>query len=108
MLSQIDFEKIKQSAGLSSSNYPTTIGDIVATALKFVFPAAGILLLIYLVFGGFSLMVSSGDPKAIAAAKGRITSALIGFVIVFASYWIVQIVGIILGLPDIGGIFKFK
>lgn len=77
-----------------------------STALKFVFPAAGILLLFYLVIGGFSLMSSAGDPKAAQAAKGRITSALIGFVIVFAAYWIVQIVGIILGLPDIGKIFK--
>ena len=105
MIAQLDFEKIRQSAGISSSGYPTTVGDIIGTALKFIFPAAGILLLIYLVLGGFSLMTSAGDPKAIQAAKGRITSAIIGFVIIFASYWIVQIVGIILGLPDIQRIF---
>lgn len=105
MLAQIDFNSLKNSIS-SSSKYPENIGDIVSTALKFVFPAAGILLLVYLIFGGFSLMTSSGDPKAIQAAKGRITSALIGFIIVFAAYWIVQISGLILGLPDIQRIFK--
>ncbi len=106
MLAQLDLEKIKQSAGLDSPNYPSTIGDVISTALKFVFPAAGILLLVYLIAAGFSLMTSAGDPKAVAAAKGRITSALIGFIIIFAAYWIVQIVGIILGLGDIKTIFQ--
>lgn len=102
----IDFDKLKQAAGLFNYKYPTNIGMLISTALKLVFPAAGILLLFYLVLGGFSLMTSGGDPKAMQAAKGRITSALIGFVIVFAAYWIVQIVGIILGLTDIQNIFR--
>lgn len=106
MLTQIDFEKIKQVALPSVSAYPTSFGQLISTALKFIFPLAGILLLIYLIFGGFSLMTSSGDPKAISAARGRITSALLGFVIIFAAYWIVQLVGIILGLGDIKNIFR--
>lgn len=106
MLAQINFTEIRSRAGLISPNYPTTIGDIVSTALRLIFPAAGILLLVYLIFGGFSLMASGGDPKAVASAKGRITSAIIGFVIIFAAYWIVQLVGIILGLTDIKDIFR--
>ncbi len=88
-----------------SPSYPTNLSDIISLALKFVFPAAGVLLLVYLVLAGFSLMTSGGDPKAIQGAKGKITSAIIGFVIVFAAYWIVQLVGIILGLSDIQNIF---
>ena len=105
MLAQIDFDKLKSSLGRTSIKYPEDIGDIISTALKFVFPAAGILLLFYLIIGGFSLMSSGGDPKAMQGAKGKITSALIGFVIIFAAYWIVQIVGIILGLEDVRNIF---
>lgn len=104
MLAQIDFNALKGSLP-NPSAYPDKITDIVSLALKFVFPAAGILLLFYLIVGGFSLMTSGGDPKGMQAAKGKITSALIGFVIIFAAYWIVQIVGIILGLEDIGNIF---
>ena len=105
MLAQIDFDKLKSSLGRTSIKYPEDIGGIISTALKFVFPAAGILLLFYLIIGGFSLMSSGGDPKAMQGAKGKITSALIGFVIIFAAYWIVQIVGIILGLEDVRNIF---
>ena len=104
MLAQIDFDSLK-GALPNPSAYPNNITDIISLALKFVFPAAGILLLFYLVMGGFSLMTSAGDPKAMQSAKGKITSALIGFVIIFAAYWIVQIVGIILGLEDIKSIF---
>ncbi|MBI4157525.1 hypothetical protein HY502_01615 [Candidatus Woesebacteria bacterium] len=104
MLAQIDFDALKKALP-SPSAYPDKITDVVSLALKFIFPAAGILLLFYLIVGGFSLMSSGGDPKAVQGAKGKITSALIGFVVIFAAYWIVQIVGIILGLDDIRDIF---
>ena len=82
------------------------IGDIVSALLPYLFVAAGLLLLLYLIYGGLSLMLSRGDPKAVQSAKGKITGALVGFIIVFASYWLVQIVGKILGLGPITDIFK--
>lgn len=81
------------------------IGSIVSSLVNYLFPLAGLLLLLYLIFGGFSLMTSGGDPKAVQAAKSKITNALIGFIIVFASYWIVQILGTILGIEVITNIF---
>jgi len=76
----------------------TDIGVIVSRAVPWVFGLAGILLLIMLVAGGFSLMVSAGDPKAAASAKGKLTGALIGFLIIFCAFWIVQILQAILGI----------
>ena len=104
----IDFDQIKREAGLTGgdTNYPTDLGSLISTILKIAFPAAGIILLLLLLAGGFSLMTSSGDPKKMQAAKGQITSAVIGFVIVFASYWITQIAGLILGLDDFKSIFQ--
>ncbi len=102
----INFGDLKQKAGLTGTNYPTDIGSLVSSLLALVFPIAGIILLLLLLAGGFSLMTSSGDPKAMQSAKSKITSAIIGFVIVFAAYWITEIIGLILGLPDIRGIFN--
>ena len=82
------------------------LGDIVGALLPYLFAGAGILLLLYLLYGGISLMLSGGDPKAIQSAKDKITGALVGFIIVFASYWLVQIVGKILGITAIQDIFK--
>lgn len=80
-------------------------GAVIVAALPYIFFVAGLLLLIYIIIGGYSLMFSQGDPKSIAAAKAKITSGLIGFIIVFVAYWLVQAIGLILGLPDFQTIF---
>lgn len=82
------------------------IGDIIGSLLPYFFAGAGLLLLLYLLYGGISLMLSRGDPKAVQSAKDKITGAVVGFVIVFAAYWIVQILGKILGIGAIGTIFS--
>jgi hypothetical protein len=58
-----------------------------------------------LIYGGYALLTSAGEPKKVAQAKGVITTALIGFAIVFISYWIIQIVQIILGV-NFGGFIE--
>lgn len=78
-----------------------TIGGIVSALLPFLFVFAGLLLLIYLIIGGFGLMTSGGDPKAMDAAKSKITSAVIGFIVIFVSYWLIQVLQIVFGLPKI-------
>jgi len=58
------------------------------------------------VAGGLQMMLSRGDPKAIQSAQGKITNALLGFVIVFVSYWLVKLLGQIFGIEIFGDIFK--
>lgn len=82
-----------------------SIGDIVSGLVVYLFPLAGLLLLLYLLFGGLQMMTSAGDPKKMEGAKQKLTNALIGFIIVFTSYWIVQIVGKVLGIEIISEIF---
>jgi hypothetical protein len=105
-----NLEEIQKKAlpGFTFSGEKGTIGNIVSEFTKYLFPLAGILLLLFLIYGGFSLMTSGGDPKAVQGAKSKITNALIGFVIVFAAYWIVQIVASVLGLGKIGEIFNLN
>ena len=78
-----------------------TLGAIVSALLTYIFPLAGILLLLYLIYGGFQFMTSGGDPGKAEVAKRIITYAIIGFVVVFLAFWIVQIVAKTLGLQDI-------
>lgn len=102
-----DLDEIQATAlpGFEFSGSKGNIGSIVSSFINYLFPLAGILLLLYLIFGGFSLMTSGGDPKAVQGAKSKITNALIGFIIVFAAYWIVQILGTVLGIEAITNIF---
>lgn len=83
-----------------------TPGDIVSALVPYLFAIAGFLLIIYLLYGGYKYLLSRGDPKAMQEARGVITNALIGFVIVFIAYWVVQLIGELLGLDVIMGIFS--
>lgn len=83
------------------NNTNLKIGDIIGTIFTtYIFYAAGVALLFYLIMGGFQFMFSKGDPKATQSAQAKITNALIGFVIVFLAFLIVQLVGQLLGLQN--------
>jgi hypothetical protein len=79
----------------------TSIGTIISALLPYLFVLAGLMLFVYLILGGFQLMTSGGDPKRAESAKGKITGAVIGFIIIFVSYWLVQILQVIFGLPKV-------
>ena len=76
----------------------TTIGDIVSKLLPYIYVVAGLVLLLMLISGGITLMTSAGNPDKSKAGYGRITGALIGFVIIFVSYFIAKIVEVVLGV----------
>ena len=81
------------------------IGDIVGRALPLVFAFSGMALLLIIIKGGLTLLTSAGNPKRIESGKQQITTAIIGFFIIFLAYWIVQIFGIILGFKEIQDVF---
>lgn len=102
----IDFDGIKKALpGLDPIFQPDNapgvtagkIGLIFNKVIPFVFVIAGLMLLFYLIAGGFRMMLGANDEKAIADGRAKITNALIGFLIMFVSYWIVQIMQFILG-----------
>ncbi len=101
MLAQ-NLDEIQQQSGFK---VPNTLGDIIYNALPYVYGLAGILLLIYLVFGGLQLMLAKGDPKAIQAAQSKITSALIGFILVIIAYFLTRLLGQLFGIGAFNPIF---
>ena len=99
----MDLSSLQSSTGLNPQI--KSIGDLISIILPYIFTGAGLALLIYLIFGGFGFLTSGGDPKAIESAKGKITGALVGFIIIFVSFWMVQLIGQILGIEMIKNIF---
>jgi len=75
---------------------------LVNKAQDIFFSIAGILLLAYLIWGGFDYLTSMGDPKKAEAGRTKITNAIIGFFIIFTAYWIVQLVAFVFGLQGAG------
>lgn len=107
MLLAQDFNAI-QSVGLPGFTGGANIGEFIANSkiMDYLFGAAAIALLVYLVQGGLQMMLSKGDPKTMQGAQAKITNALIGFVIVFFAFAIVSVIGKILGISVFGLIFK--
>ena len=76
----------------------TNIGSIISTIMPYIFVFAGLSLLIMLITGGITLMTAGGDPGKSKAGYGKITAGLIGFIIIFVSYFVVQIVQTVFGV----------
>jgi hypothetical protein len=81
----------------SKATQLSTPAGIINEALKYLFPLAGFVLFVMLVFGGFEMMTSTISGKK-EAGRQRITAAIIGFVLLFVSYWIMQVLEVMLGI----------
>lgn len=91
--------------GVPNFNF-NSLSDIVVRVMPYVFAAAGIGLLLMLISSGFTFLTSAGDAKKLEKARQQLTYALVGFIVIFVAYWIVQIFGTIFGIREINTIFQ--
>ncbi len=90
-------EDITKTQASSLAKTLTTPGAIITRALQFAIPAAGLILFVMIIWGGFEILTSASSGKK-DAGKQRITAAVIGFVLLFGAYWIAQIIEVIFGV----------
>ena len=90
-------------SGGTSGQSLSGIASLVTLLLNIAFALSGLILLFFFILGGIGLIRSAGqnDPQKAEQSKKTVTSAVIGFVIVFASYWIVELILTLLGLPKL-------
>ncbi len=77
------------------------IGSLISTLITAALVLAGVIMLFLFVIGGIGIIAGAGSDNPEGVAKGRkaVTSALIGFIIIVAAYWIIQIIETITGIP---------
>jgi len=94
-----------QGLGIGSSPTYLTLGSFVSNILPNIYVVAGLILFFLMIGGGLMFMVSGSQQNPEGAAKGKqaITAALIGFLIIFASYWIIEIIQVITGIEILKG-----
>lgn len=59
---------------------------------------AGMIFFIMLLVGGFKYLFSSGDAKKAESAKGTLTAAFLGLVLIVAAYIFLRLIGTFTGL----------
>jgi hypothetical protein len=80
------------------------VGKYVSAIITGAISIAGVILLFLLIMGGFGMIAGAGsnNPEKVEKGKKAATSALIGFIVVFMSYWIVKLIESITGLNLLG------
>jgi hypothetical protein len=68
-----------------------TPANAIPAIISFIFVIAIIVALFYLIWGGFKWLISGGDKTAVGAAREHIIAAIIGLVIIFLAYFILNI-----------------
>ena len=81
----------------------TDVSLFISQLLQYALTIAGLVLLAMIIAAGFTIMTAGGDPKKTEAGKNQLTTALIGFFIVFAVFWIAQILQVIFNIPILSG-----
>ena len=88
VLAQIDLVPTGQFSNLGS----ITITGLVSAAVVLILVIAALVFFFMLIFGGIKYITSGGDKAQTEAARGTITAALIGLVIVFSAWAIITLI----------------
>lgn len=81
-----------------------TVAGIVTALITLVLVIAGVVFFFMLVWGGISWIMSGGDKAKTEAARNRITAALIGMIVLFSAWAIVQLIQTFLGIEILNGL----
>ncbi len=79
------------------------LGKFIGTGINLFLIVAGLILLIFMLWGAFDWIVSGGEKERVAKAQSKITNALIGILLIFVMLTIWSLVtGQILNLVQVG------
>lgn len=95
-------------AGCTNNEINTAFGcvsvsgtDFVTTLLNFGIGIAGGIAFLLIIFGGFQILTSAGNPERLNAGKELISSAITGLLMIVFSVFLLRIIGVdILGIPS--------
>lgn len=73
---------------LGAGEFGKTLGSLT----NFIFFAALVLGLVFLIYGGIKWLTSGGDKTGVEEARNHITAAIIGLVIIFLAYLIINVI----------------
>ena len=82
-----------------------TVGDLVNRIVQFLIPLAAVILLLVFIWGGYDFMMSQGNPEKVKSAQAKLTTGIIGLVLLLMAYALVRLISSIFGLG--GGIIRY-
>lgn len=86
------------NVGGTTEGAVTLFNRVVSNTVGVLTIFAGLWFIFQFLMGAFSYLTSGGDKAKTEAARGRISTALLGLVIVVAGIFIIDLIGTLLGL----------
>jgi hypothetical protein len=88
------------TGGFTNGEFP----HILQVVIVLLFMAAILFTLFMLIYGGYQWMTSGGDSKAIESARARIIHAIIGLILVFLAFTVVNVIAYVFDVTLIPGL----
>jgi TRAP-type C4-dicarboxylate transport system permease small subunit len=78
----------------------SSLGEFVSHLLNPIYVIAGVIMMFLLIFGGISVIIGAGKQDSGQMEKGQkaITAAVVGFIIIVGSFFIIQLIEVITGV----------
>ncbi|HCC84478.1 MAG TPA: hypothetical protein DEP87_02250 [Candidatus Pacebacteria bacterium] len=87
------------------TGFATDFGGLMNGLISFVMVIAAVLVFFYLIWGGIEWITSGGDKGKTESARNKITSAVIGLIVIAASYAILTLALNFLGFTNLNDVF---
>lgn len=95
-------------AGKSPDDIPALFAKLFSAIIGLLLVGATIFAFVQLLLGGMEWISSGGDKHALENAQSRLTNALLGLFLVFASWALYLLILRFLGVTGTGATFEFK
>lgn len=86
---------------VAPAGYATDIGKLISFVLRVVLAIGALLVFGFLVMGGIEYITSGGEKGKTESARNKITAAIVGLIILAASWAILNLALSFLGLGDL-------
>lgn len=91
-----------KEGGSSVKDSFATPSILISLIVNNIYGIATVVLFFFILAGGLGILLNPGNPDKSKQGAKTITTALIGFLILFSSYWIIRIIEAITGIQILG------
>jgi len=75
-----------------------SVYPIVSVVLRNIYILTAIILFVFIFIAGLGMIINAGNAEKQKQSSQTLTSAVLGFIIMFASYWIIKIIEYLTGI----------
>lgn len=82
----------RTSKGIYSTSKPQSLEQIIGGVIQTLLGIMGIVLLIYVIYGGYLWMTAQGDDQKVGKARKIISNTVVGIAIIFLAYFLTKFI----------------